>query len=134
MQKNSISLQYLAGFIDGEGCFNFGRTRKSMFARILVTNTNAEILLKLKNAFGGDVTFTTVKNKPNWKPRGVWRLSWNKAIVLAEQLHEFLQIKKPQVELFIAYDVCSKKYKGKMPDKIKSDFKNKMHALNKRGI
>lgn len=135
MQKrNSVSLQYLAGFIDGEGCINFAKNRGGIFPRILVTNTNIEILNLLKENFGGDVTVTKVKDKENWKPRGVWRLSWAKAIELVEQLHEHLKIKQKQVELVIAYDVANKGAKSKLSIERKQFFINEMHKLNRKGV
>ncbi len=39
-----MNLQYAAGFVDGEGCINFAKTRSSIYPRVLVTNTNIEIL------------------------------------------------------------------------------------------
>ena len=49
-----MNLQYAAGFVDGEGCIGFARCRKSIFPRIIVTNTNIDILNEFKQKWGGN--------------------------------------------------------------------------------
>ena len=40
-----VSIDYLAGFIDGEGCFNIGRSHQRVYAvKIIIANTDYSIL------------------------------------------------------------------------------------------
>ena len=97
---NREDLIYLAGLIDGDGCFNIGKCRNTFVPRIMIVNTNEEIMSWLKDTFGGDVSKTKVKGKPNWKPRYTWRISHKRALELGDSLVDYLKIKAEQALLF----------------------------------
>ena len=98
MPRDNIS--YLAGLVDADGCFSIGRCRNSFVPRILVVNTNKDIMDWLVSNYGGDVQKSRVKNKPNWKPRYTWRISHKKALLLADKLDDYLVIKRYQSLIF----------------------------------
>jgi intein-encoded DNA endonuclease-like protein len=54
--------EYAAGFFDGEGCVNCSSSRNNSFIRILVVNTNLEILQRFQAVWGGDIN-------PNYKSK-----------------------------------------------------------------
>lgn len=126
-------LAYLAGVLDGEGCFNVARCRSTYVPRILVVNTNEDLVSWLRATFGGDVTRTSVKNKPNWKPRYQWRLSHQKALDLAQRVMSFLRVKRAQANIFAAWAdarVCSLRDRRR----VYPEFTARIRHLNQKGI
>ena len=94
----SISLEYLAGLVDGEGCIrlhpsNKGKYRK-YYPRLQVTNTYKPIIDLLVEEYGGACHSSSNKNKPHWKEKYDWRLSGDKARELLTELIPYLIIKK----------------------------------------
>lgn len=93
-----ISLEYLAGLVDGEGCIrlhpsNKGKYRK-YYPRLQVTNTYKPILDMLVDQFGGAVHSGKFPVKENWKIKHDWRLTGDKARELLSQLLPYLIIKQ----------------------------------------
>lgn len=93
-----ISLEYLAGLVDGEGCIrlhpsNKGKYRK-YYPRLQVTNTYRPILDMLVDQFGGAIHSSLNKKKPNWAEKHDWRLTGDKARELLNQLLPYLIIKQ----------------------------------------
>ncbi len=128
-----MNLQYAAGFVDGEGCINFAKTRSSIYPRVLVTNTNIEILKDFQKKWGGDIKQNFCK-KDNWKPAYSWRISWTKAINFLSDIEPYLKIKKLQAHAVFAWAEIRPGRGGK-PDKESFDFLvSYVHWLNKRGI
>lgn len=128
-----MDLKYLAGFIDGEGCFNFSECRTSLIPRILITNTNLKVLQKIKAKYGGDIYSSVVKNSPHWKPRHVWRLQHANCLKLTEELVPYLIIKKRQAKLFMNYQKSRPGKGNKLSVKLKLKFMSSMQKLNKKG-
>lgn len=102
-RQRERDLHYLAGIIDGEGCFNIGRCRASYVPRILIVNTNYRLCKWLVDRFGGNVQRSVVKNRTNWKPRYFWRLSHRKALDLAREVANLLHLKKIQARYFVVW-------------------------------
>ncbi len=50
-----ISAEYAAGFMDGEGCINVSSCRNSTYIRVLIVNTNREVLEMFQQRWGGDI-------------------------------------------------------------------------------
>lgn len=98
-----MNLAYVAGFFDGEGCVGFARCRSTIFPRILVTNTNRDVLEELQANFGGDIKPLSLR-KEAWKQGYSWRLSWSKAVDFLERIHPYLRLKSRQAETVFAWD------------------------------
>jgi len=43
-----MHMAYVAGIVDGEGCLGFTKSRSGIIPRLMVTNTNFELLNALK--------------------------------------------------------------------------------------
>lgn len=128
-----MNIQYAAGFVDGEGCIGFAKTRTSIFPRVLVTNTNLEILNEFKKKWGGDIKPLSLK-KDNWKQGYYWRISWAKAVNFLSDIEPYLKIKNRQAHAVFAWDEIRPGRGGKA-DKDSFDFLvSYVHWLNKKGI
>jgi hypothetical protein len=128
-----MNIQYAAGFVDGEGCIGFAKTRTSIFPRVLVTNTNLEILNEFKEKWGGDIKPLSLR-KENWKQGYYWRISWAKAVNFLSDIEPYLKIKNRQAHAVFAWDEIRPGRGGKA-DKDSFDFLvSYVHWLNKKGI
>jgi hypothetical protein len=97
-----MNLAYVAGIFDGEGCVNFARLRRGLFVRVMVVNTNLELLKDLQAQFGGDIS--KLKHKPGWKQGFSWRLCWSSAINFLNVIQPWLRVKHRQAETAFAWD------------------------------
>ena len=57
---------WLAGFIDGEGCFGIGKCRNYNYPRLNIVNTDVTPLIKIKENYGGNIGHRK-RVKANWK-------------------------------------------------------------------
>jgi hypothetical protein len=84
---------YIAGIIDGEGTITLSRSSKTSKFRhpiISVSNTDMNILNLLKNSVGGSISkHKTYKkhHKQSWS----WKISYNKALLLLENIRPYLR-------------------------------------------
>jgi hypothetical protein len=128
------AIHYLAGIIDGEGCFNIGKCRTSYIPRILVVNTNKKLIKWLKRNFGGDINYSTVKNKINWKGRYTWRICHKKALKLADRIYNYLQVKDKQALVFRTWLAIQDVFK-KFDRKEGYEYLiSQLTLLNKKGV
>ena len=127
-------LYYLAGMMDADGCFNITRCRKSYVPRMMVLNTNFNIIEWLQKNFGGIVSRTTVKNKPNWKPRFTWRLSHRKALDLTDLIVDKLIIKDQQAVLFRTYACVQDSFKKNERSECYEYLQKVLKKMNLKGV
>lgn len=126
MNKYEITNQWLAGFIDGEGCFNVTRTRTNIFPRLLIVNTNIDILYSIKEKYGGDIS-SSRNGKDNWKTFNCYRASWKSFRKILQEVLPYLTIKK-EVAL-----ICIKILETK--DRVKrEELRQIVKSMNKKGI
>ncbi len=95
-------MSYLAGLIDGEGCFYLAHHKNGHGfihedPRIIVSNTNKDIMLWLKDNFGGYTT-TQKPTNPKHKMKYQWIIAGQKALMLANWLEPLLIIKRNEVK------------------------------------
>jgi len=133
-----MNLAYIAGFFDGEGCVNFTKCRTSIYPRVLVVNTNREILEELRDRFGGDISPLS-RREDGWKQGWSWRLSWSKAVDFLDKIEPWLVLKSKQAQTVFAWDAI-RIGRGRKPENDKEDHAKavdllvkRMHWLNKRG-
>lgn len=97
-----LTLDYIAGLFDGEGCLNLSASGKSYNVSVTITNTSLPVLLKLKDQLGGSVS-TLPRYREHWRPAYVWELSSTPAEGLVRQLLPLLQIKREEAEAWLAF-------------------------------
>ena len=98
-----MNLAYIAGFVDGEGCIQFSRCRKRVFPRVLVVNTDREVLEALQDQFGGRIT-PLWGRKENWKPCWQWQITWSRAVRFLVGITPWLRLKLPQAQTVFAWN------------------------------
>lgn len=91
-------MEYLAGFIDGEGCVQMGTNG----AYMEISHTYLEVLDDIHREFGG-VLHGPYYRKLNWKPAWRWRIRGEEGKGLAVQLLPYLREKRRQVEYMIEW-------------------------------
>ena len=126
-----MNLAYVAGFVDGEGCINFARSRKQTFPRLLVVNTNRAILGKLKDRFGGDIQPQAKHN--GWKQAYQWRISNGKCVECLKNISPWIEIKKPQLALVLAWDAARPGKGNRQDQELMALLSDKLHGLNSYG-
>lgn len=129
--------RYVAGFVDADGCIQFTRQKETILPRVLVTNTDREILEDLQRQYGGDISQLSVtKRKPLWKPCWCWRIANDKAVKLVREIEPYLRLKHPQALLVFGFaEAAPGRGKGKHWDAETREFLfEKMRWLNKRGL
>jgi len=101
-----MTLEYVAGFVDGEGCIGFTRTggKRRYVPRISITNTNLEILYNLQSQFGGCISRLSHR-KINWKQGYHLTLTSRQAITFITRIEPFLQLKREQAQLILLWDL-----------------------------
>jgi hypothetical protein len=127
-----LSRQYMAGFFDGEGCVNMARTRASVFPRVLITNTNREILEQFQRQYGGDINSIPHRRK-NWKPGWFWRLQWAGAIKFLEDILPWLVVKEAQALTAIAWQAAAPKPGQRWDVESLALLTERMKWLNQKG-
>lgn len=95
-------LIYLAGIVDGEGCFwrggqKNGRGISYPQSRIIVDNTSRPLIDWLLENYGGSVSRKT-KEKPHHKDAWSWRMYGKKAEELGKRLQPYLIVKAEGVK------------------------------------
>jgi len=142
-------LAYMAGIVDGEGTITLANVRRisSHEARIIVSNTNTELLYWIQARFGGLIRDSCRSNaamrrhhKANHKPLYYWSLRSKRAYDLVMLLREFLVIKARQAEVVIRYQgtrlAAPDRWNGLTPAVVEQRnlLKAEMLELNRRGI
>ena len=94
---------YIAGFVDGEGSIGFDRNRfRSIYPRVVVANTNREILLAIQQQYGGHIM--QPPRRPRHKQVWFWRLSWLRAVKFLADIQPWLRLKDMQAAAVFAWD------------------------------
>jgi len=123
---------YVAGIIDGEGCIGLSRSGAGVYPSIYVTNTNIDLLHALKGRYGGIIKVKALR-KENWKEAYAWKVTWRSAVLLLEDVGEYLMLKKKQAEtVFLWNDLRPGPGKRWDPHVTELLF-NRMKWLNQRG-
>lgn len=135
----------LAAFIDGEGGIGIhavshgpGQAQDSVHhvLRIKISNTDARLMVWLKERFGGSVHWADRK-LPGRKRIFAWEVSAKKAEVLLLGCLDFLLLKREQADLGLALRAT---FKGANTKKLsenlaarRNEIHSAIHILNRRG-
>lgn len=143
----TVSVEYLAGIIDGEGSIMFVRTGNaklngmwtSWTVKLIVANTNMRLLTALQEEFGGKIWMVN-REAGNWKVG--YRLQWfgAEAVELIKRFAPHLIIKREQAGLAIQALSFRDNLGGRGRQKCEvailalNECAEHMRALNKRGV
>jgi hypothetical protein len=102
MNKN---LAYIAGYTDGDGCFNLRRLNKNKFtSSYIISSTNKNILEYFFELFKGKVRF--VRKIVNQKPQYHFIKNGKEALSFSKQILPYLVEKKEEADIFIWFHEC----------------------------
>ncbi len=100
---------YAAGIIDGEGCIQITRSRRNLHLRVMVSNTNLEVLEWLQLNYGGSIcahkTYALTPRKKIYD----WTAAGPNATELLEKILPFLIIKEREARIAVQYPHWTRK-------------------------
>lgn len=116
---------YLAGFLDGEGCFR--PHGKHVNPCIQCTNTYLPVLQRLCRRFGGSIAYNRTTRDRGQKLSWQWRIYGDKAVACCRELLPYLEEKRQQ-----ALDVISLSF---YPPRsaMRAYLKKRLSALKRSG-
>ena len=138
MPLTDLQLAYVAGIIDGEGCIRTNNNiSKQPVIRVHVTNTRLDLILKLKEWFGGYTWINeTHKYNPKAKASHIWEVSAKQAASFLTAILPYLFLKREQAELVLALQATKKTGNNVSLDIqcIRTGIVNRLHELNQKGV
>ena len=150
-----VIIDYIAGFIDGDGCFSVHKRKPSMASRekspsyrpkLHIVNTNRKVLEIFKSFFNCGNISILKKVKSNWKTCYNYEISGKQFFPILEILVNHLIVKKPVAEKILQYKVYftnaygrGNQYSGKqtLPQNVlqkREKLYKLCKKLNKKGI
>ena len=104
---SETDLAWAAGIIDGEGCImvcyngsSSARDARYYQVRLVVTNTNAPLIRRLRMFFGGSIA-KCKKAKASYRQKAQWSLTGTLCVEGLRQVLPYLVSKAPEAELAI---------------------------------
>ena len=134
-----VTLAYVAGVIDGEGCIGLycPQSTHSTQLQVKVSLTNKELVYWFYSTFGGGFRYEPARNERS-KPSYRWLVGGNQALKFLKQVHPYLRLKKPQAEIAIAFQEQPFRRQGHVlleeEKAIIETMRTQMHALNQTGV
>ncbi len=137
-----VSLEYLAGFFDGEGSITVcgGKTKYSL--RVICANMVKEAVEPFHEKFGGGMYLIKHKNNPNWKDCWRWQCNSRQAEVCIRAMLPHLRVKRRAAELALElYSLMPNTGKGCYKPRVTPEVRAKrdrvvslLHEVNRRGV
>lgn len=144
-----LSLQYAAGFFDGEGCVSLFYTRirawrsdptkvvRGIKLTVLIANSDLKILEQFRAAFGGHINISNKVRSIKHKPVHAWRLTSSRVQEkFLRSIQPYSFVKKYQIDIGLEY-LTTAKGLGQRPTQEEWDIRlrclERMAKLNKRG-
>jgi hypothetical protein len=137
MKWTDTELAYLAGIIDGEGCFYIGKPGGQYTLRMFVMSTSKCLIDYLYKTYRG-FQYSRKKENSRWKVRHEWFVDTHILEDLLPLLRPYLIIKKEHLEVAIEFRKTFSKvrnYRPISPDLIavRDACHLRMKVLNKKG-
>lgn len=138
MKWTTAELSYMAGIIDGEGCFCIQRPGgKTHTLRMFVMNTSKQLIDYLYKTYGG-FQYSRKKENSTWKIRHEWFVDRYVIDELIPLLLPYLIVKKEHAQIAIEFRKTFPKVRGyrNIPKdlvSIREDCHRRMQVLNKKG-
>lgn len=134
-----LSIEYVAGIIDGEGCINIykeSRQKRTYYnVRVQVGMADPLIPALLHKQFGGQLNIINYKKSNiNARDNNLWCIKTKQAEIFLETVIDHLILKKEQAKL--ALELRSLIGNGSRNNHKKEEFadiKNRLSILNFRG-
>jgi len=115
-----VSLDYLAGAFDGEGCIVIHKRKPkkthwnpNYYAEICIGNTSEWLLLQFQNRWGGSLSLRKQATGTS-QPVYAWSLASKKSIPFMEDMLSHCYLKRAQLEIALKFQK-GKKQRGKTP-------------------
>ena len=130
--KQHVSPQYIAGLIDGEGCFDFNLHKRCCISRLRIglVERDSHILNLLHKQYGGTMQRVDAGH-PDHSPQKIWYLRNKRLEPLLDDTLPYLVIKKRHVQIIQKFNKLP--LEKKHDKKIKTRFKQQLSKLNRRG-
>lgn len=93
---------YLAGIVDGEGCFTGGLNRGYVMGSLEIGSVDGCFLKCLRDMVGAGNFAKKKPRKPKAKPLYVWHVHLGSLESLIMQILPFLRLKAPQAKLMLS--------------------------------
>jgi len=138
-------IAYLAGIIDGEGCFYIGRVKQGKYGNgyqwhcmLKVTSCDESLIIWLENTFGGakDSRYRWTSKKKFTRPVYNWQATGPMLDYVVLVIYPYLIIKKRQAEVMTKYRYTCQNIGSKRLEDWKSEARlecmTEMRNLNSR--
>ena len=144
--QSIAQISYLAGIIDGEGCFFIGKSKTShqygcgfhFHSLIRITSTDECLILWLEKVFGGskDSRYRWTSKKAFCRPIYNWQASGEMLDYVCPLVYPYLIIKQKQCDVMIEIrktykNIGSKRLANDIIDK-RTELMAQMRKLNSR--
>jgi LAGLIDADG DNA endonuclease family protein len=98
---NKVTLEWLAGFFDGEGCVSFNTRKTGATVKVNITQIDLELLAVIAVKFDGNGPYLKDHNSRVRRP--CYEVNWSgkKAGVFLKKIQPYVLRKAPQVQLGI---------------------------------
>ncbi len=147
MKVAQIDIGYLAGIIDGEGCFSirhFICAKKHIHhncperyaCNFIISNTNLNLIKTIKEKWGGFIRKSS-RVKTNWKNGYNLVFSDKEVEKIIPLVRSYLVCKKNQADLILQFRkiALDKSHKDTLKRTLqRKEMFEKMHLLNKKGV
>jgi hypothetical protein len=143
--QSKESIAYLAGIIDGEGCFYIGRVKQGKYgngyqwhAVLKVTNCDEELIIWLENTFGGakQSRYRWTSKKAFTRPVYSWTASGPMLDYLIFLIYPYLIIKKKHCAIMGKYrNTCDNIGSKRLSDhttELRTQYMTELRQLNSR--
>jgi len=102
MMLSSVEAAYIAGFVDGEGCFTTVKGRRNGYPSLSIKQCGFKTLRWIhQRVDGGGVYNAKVKRPGIHRPLCEFHISGDRCIALVAQIVSYLKEKREQAELLL---------------------------------